>query len=60
MEGENDNNVAMIEVDANKLDADNYLGNTINLGLKYSSQEFTERMYPNIMNHEPHKFQVPR
>ncbi len=37
--------IAIIKIDTGKLDAENYLGNTINIGDKYTRQQFMDKIY---------------
>lgn len=52
--------LAVIKIDADKLNATNYRGNTINVGLKYNRREFMEKLYPNPASPTPFKFPTDR
>jgi hypothetical protein len=52
--------LAVIRIDAGKLDANNYRGNTINIGTKYTRQEFMDKVYLNPTNPTSFKFPVNR
>ncbi|KAG7450882.1 uncharacterized protein BT62DRAFT_1046042 [Guyanagaster necrorhizus] len=41
--------LAVIKIDAGKLDANNYCGNTINIGDKYTCQEFMEKVSKTVL-----------
>ncbi|RPA88682.1 hypothetical protein L873DRAFT_1824196 [Choiromyces venosus 120613-1] len=50
--------LAIIKINAGKLDANNYRGNTINIGKKYTRQEFMDKVYPHLTS--PTSFKFPR
>jgi len=52
--------LAVIKIDAGKLDANNYRGNSINLGNKYTRQEFMGKMYLHPSSSTSFKFPVDR
>ncbi|KAG8892205.1 hypothetical protein FRB99_002882, partial [Tulasnella sp. 403] len=45
--GEYTLDLAVIKIDAGTLDAKNYRGNSINIGNKYTRQQFMDKVYPN-------------
>ncbi|KAF8272680.1 hypothetical protein EI94DRAFT_1717676 [Lactarius quietus] len=49
--------LAVIRIDAGKLDAGNYRGNSINLGNKYTAREFMDKIYLNPTS--PSSFKLP-
>ncbi|KAH9040077.1 hypothetical protein EDB85DRAFT_1926909 [Lactarius pseudohatsudake] len=48
--------LAIIKIDAGKLDASNYRGNSINIGTKYTRQQFMEKVYLNPTSSTSFKF----
>ena len=52
--------LAVIKLDVGKLDANNYRGNTINIGNKYTRQEFMDKVYLNPTSRSSFKFPVNR
>ncbi|KAF9517858.1 hypothetical protein BS47DRAFT_449226 [Hydnum rufescens UP504] len=52
--------LAVIKIDVGKLDANNYRGNTINIGNKYTRQEFMDRVYLHPTSPTSFKFPVNR
>ena len=52
--------IAVIRIDAGKLDTNNYLGNTINIGNKYTRQEFMRKIYLHPTSPPSFKFPADR
>jgi hypothetical protein len=52
--------LAIIKIDAAKLDADNYRGNTVNIGSKYTRQEFMDKVYLHPTSPTSFKFPASR
>ncbi|RPA96307.1 hypothetical protein L873DRAFT_1811408 [Choiromyces venosus 120613-1] len=52
--------LAIIKINAGKLDANNYRGNTINIGKKYSPQEFMDKVYLHPTSPTSFKFPYSR
>jgi hypothetical protein len=52
--------LAIIKIDLGKLDASNYFGNTINIGNKYTRQEFMEKVHLHPSSPTSFKFPVSR
>jgi hypothetical protein len=52
--------LAVIKIDAGMLDANNYRGNTINIGNKYTRQEFMDKVYLHPNNPTSFKFPASR
>ncbi|CUS09500.1 unnamed protein product [Tuber aestivum] len=50
--------LAVIKINPGKLDADNYHGNTINVGTNYPHQQFMDKVYLNYTS--PTSFKFPR
>ena len=51
---------AIIELDLDKFDADNFEGNAIDLGTDISPQDFTTMMHPNLCNRSIFQYPVNR
>ncbi|KAG7448833.1 uncharacterized protein BT62DRAFT_730250 [Guyanagaster necrorhizus] len=58
--GEYTLDLAVIKINAGKLDADNYHGNTINIGDKYKHWEFMEKIYQHPTSSKSFEFPVDR
>lgn len=52
--------LAVIKIDPGKLDYRNYIGNTINIGNKYTRQEFEDRVYQHPSSPTSFKFPADR
>ena len=52
--------LAVIKIDAGKLDANNYRGNAINIGTKYTRQEFMDKVHLNSTSPTSFKFPANR
>ncbi|KAH9967650.1 hypothetical protein BGW80DRAFT_1177955 [Lactifluus volemus] len=52
--------LAVIKIDTGKLDKDNYRGNSINIGNKYTRQQFMEKVYLRGSNPTPFEFPPDR